>query len=122
MRQLGENLLRGATGKRSLQQDGATIAGAAAETDTSLPPGRFARFVDGCNAFYRDPANARFSSSHATAWCECLSEHYRNVMTPEEESRYANDFERLFRGGIAQPKSTDPAWQRLHPACVACAQ
>jgi hypothetical protein len=122
MRQLGENLLRGATGKRSLQQDGATIAGAAAETDTSLPPGRFARFVDGCNAFYREPANARFSFPHATAWCECLSEHYRNVMTPEEESRYANDFERLFRGGIAQPSSTDPTWQRLHPACVACAQ
>jgi hypothetical protein len=124
IRQLGENLLRGATGKRSLQQDGATIAGAAAETDKSLPPGRFARFVDGCNAFYRDPANSKYYSRNATAWCECLSDQYRGVMTPEEESRYANDFKRLFLDQIAQPQrnSTDPEWQRLHPARDRCAQ
>jgi len=122
MRQLGENLLRAATGERSLQQVGATIPGASAEGDKSLPAGRFARFVDGCNAFYRDPANAKYHMLNATAWCECLSEHYRNVMTPDEESFYANDYEHRFRGEIVQPKSTNPAWQRLHPACVVCAQ
>jgi hypothetical protein len=92
------------------------------QAQAACPSCRFARFVDGCNAFYRDPANARYRSSKSTAWCECLSEHYQNVMTPEEESRYANDYERLFRRGIAQPSSTDPAWPRLHPACVACQQ
>ena len=120
MHQLNENLLRAATKERSLQQAGATIPGAAAETDKSLPPGRFARFVDGCNAFFRDPANSRHRN--ATAGCECLSKQYRNVMSRDEESLYGNDFERLFWRGIAEPKSTDPAWQRLHPACDRCAQ
>ena len=60
MRQLTENFLRGATGEPSLQQDGGKIDGAAAETDKDLPLGRFARFVDGANAFYRDPANAKY--------------------------------------------------------------
>ncbi len=120
MHQLNENLLRAATKERSLQQAGATIPGAAAETDKSLPPGRFARFVDGCNGFFREPANSRHRP--ANAWCRCLSEQYRNVMTPEEESRYANDFQRLFLWEIAQPHSTDPAWRRLHPACDRCAQ
>ena len=59
MRQLNENFLRGATGEPSLQQADGKIDGAAAETDKDLPPGRFARFVDGANAFYRDPANAK---------------------------------------------------------------
>jgi hypothetical protein len=122
MRQLSENLLRAATGERSLQQVGATIAGASAETDASAPPGRFAHFVDGCNAFYRDPANSRYTSLDDTGWCGCLGEHYRNVMTPEEESRYANDYGRLFRGAIEQPQrnQTDPAWPRLHPVVDAC--
>ncbi len=59
LRQLGENLLRGATGEPSLQEAGGKIDGAEAETDKDLPPGRFARFIDGASAFYRDPANAR---------------------------------------------------------------
>lgn len=58
MRQLGENLLRAATGSCSLQQAGATIAGASAESDKSLPPGRFARFVDGCNALMSSTTSA----------------------------------------------------------------
>jgi hypothetical protein len=95
---------------------------AAAERAKSVPAGRFARFVDGCNAYYRDPANS--GHRNATAWCECLSEQYLGVMTPEEESRYANDFKRLFLDQIAQPQrnSTDPAWPRLHPARDRCAQ
>ena len=84
--------------------------------------GRFTRFVDGCNAFYRDPANSKYL--HSTAWCQCLSDQYQGVMTPEEESRYGNDFKRLFLDQIAQPQrnSTDPAWPRLHPARDRCAQ
>ncbi|HWY56044.1 MAG TPA: hypothetical protein VNZ03_16375 [Terriglobales bacterium] len=120
MHQLNENLLRAATKERSLQQAGATIPGAAAETDKSLPPGRFARFVDGCNAFFREPANSRHRP--ANAWCKCLSEHYQTLMSRDEESLYGNDFERLFFRGIAQPNSTDPGWQRFHPACGQCAR
>jgi len=120
MHQLNENLLRPATEKRSLQKAGATIPGAAAETDKCFPPGRFARFVDGCKAFFRDPANS--GHRNGTSWCKCLSEQYRNVMSRGEESLDGNDFERIFWGEIALPKSTDPAWQRLHPACGRCAQ
>jgi hypothetical protein len=60
MRQLNENFLRAINGEPSLQQSGGKIDGAEAESDKDLPPGRFARFVDGANAFYRDPANAKY--------------------------------------------------------------
>ena len=98
-----------------------------AQVAAAAPRGGFASFVDGCNAFYRDPANARLSMSDATGWCRCLSEQYRNLMTPEEESKYANDYGRLFHGGIAQPygfglSKSDPAWPRLHPAVDKCAR
>jgi uncharacterized protein with FMN-binding domain len=122
MRQLGENLLRGANGDPSLQDAGAKIAGAEAETDKSLPPGRFLHFVDGANAFYRDPANAKFRTGHDTAFCQLLAEKYRNVMTDEEEYYYANDFGPRFRNQIMQPQKycTDPEWPRLHPAVEEC--
>ena len=81
MRQLGENLLRGATGERSLQDVGGTIAGAAAETDKSLPPGRFTHLVDACNAWLRDPANAKYRTGNDTAYCQCLGEKEESVMT-----------------------------------------
>lgn len=63
--------------------------------------------------------------SDATGWCACLSEQYRNLMSPEEEAKYANDFARLFNVGIAQPlgfglSKSDPAWPRLHPAVDRC--
>jgi len=123
MRQLGENLLRGATGQLSLQQVGEKIAGAAAETDKDLPPGRYARFVDGCNGFYRDPANARLAGLHSSAWCQCLGEKYQHQMSRDEEYYYANDFEKRFLDEIAEPKQrTDPNWTRLHPACDGCRQ
>jgi len=98
-----------------------------AQVAAAAPPGGFARFEDGCNAFYRDPANARLSMSDAAGWCACLSGQYRTLMTPEEESKYANDFGRLFHGGIAQPwgyglSKSDPAWPRLHPAVDKCAR
>jgi hypothetical protein len=122
MRQLTENFLRGATGEPSLQQAGAKIEGAEAETDKGLPPGRFARFVDGANAFYRDPANAKYTSSNYTAFNQLLAEKYDRVMTREEEYYYANDFGRRFRDQIMQPKEycTDPEWPRLHPAVEEC--
>jgi hypothetical protein len=122
MRQFGENLLRAAQDQRSLQQAGEKIAGAAAETDPSLPPGRYARFVDGCNGWYRDPANTRYMTGQSSAWCQCMGDKYQRVMTREEEYYYANDFGPRFRDQIAQPQSTDPAWNRLHPATQECRQ
>jgi hypothetical protein len=122
VRQMGENLLRGAAGEPSLQEAGAKIDGAAAETDKDLPPGRYARFIDGANAFYRerakaDPIRYGHSSSHDTAFCEVLAARYQNVMTREEEYYYANDFQARFFNQIMQPRAncTDPAWPRLHP-------
>jgi hypothetical protein len=109
-RQLGENLLRAAKGNPSLQQDGATIAGAAAETDKSLPPGRYARFVDGCHGF----------KNAFERLCDCLGEKYQHLMTRDEEYYYANDFENRFWSRIAEPRSTDPEMPRLHPAVDAC--
>ncbi len=75
-------------------------------------------FVDACVEFFR--SLDRYDERHV-GWCNCLSNHYRGVMTSEEEARYAHDFERLFWNGIAEPRSTDPAWPRLHPAVNACA-
>jgi hypothetical protein len=98
-----------------------------AQVAAAAPRGGFADFQDGCNAFYRDPANARLSMSDATGWCACLSAQYRKLMTPEEEAKYANDYGRLFHAGIAQPwgyglSKSDPAWPRLHPAVDKCAR
>ena len=127
MRQLTENLLRGATGKPSLQTIGASIAGAAAESDASAGTPRFAHFVDGCNAFFRDPKNSRVAPSNPTDYCRCLSDGYHGVMTPTEDVFYANNFEVRFQGGIAQPfgygtSKTDPAWPRLNPVANSCMQ
>ncbi len=118
MRQLGENLLRGAMGEPSLQEAGAKIRGAEAETDRDLPPGRFTHLIDAANAFSRDPANAQYRSPNDTMFYRLLAEKYRGVMTPDEEYYYANDFAVRFRDQIMGPRanSTDPAWPRLHPA------
>lgn len=116
-RQLGENLLRAANAADSLQ---VTIL------RQSLPPGHFARFVDGCVAYYRAPHPGVQYGSREIEWCQCLSDEYSGVMTPEEEVRYASDFERLFKAGIAQPwgrgnSTADPAaWKRFHPATEKC--
>jgi hypothetical protein len=122
LRQMGENLLRGATGEPSLQEAGARIDDAEAETDKDLPPGRFARLIDAANAFYRDPANTRLKSRFETAFDETLAAKYQGVMTRDEEYYYANDFESRFRGQIMQPRSycKDPEWPRLHPAVEEC--
>jgi hypothetical protein len=122
LRQMGENLLRGATGEPSLQEAGAKIAGAEAETDKNLPPGRFARLIDAAHAFYREPAHARLESRFETAFDETLAAKYRGVMTRDEEYYYANDFENRFRGQIMQPRAycKDPEWPRLHPAVEEC--
>ncbi|HEY3838423.1 MAG TPA: hypothetical protein VGL72_17710 [Bryobacteraceae bacterium] len=118
MRQLGENFLRGATGKPSLQEAGVKIQGADAETDKDLPPGRFTHLIDAANAFLRDPANAPYRSRYETTFYMLLVDKYRGVMTPEEEYYYANDFAVRFRDEIEGPRanSSDPAWPRLHPA------
>jgi hypothetical protein len=126
MRQLTENILRAATGKPSLQAIGASIPGAAAESDKSPAP-RFAHFIDGCNAFFRDPKNAKFAPSDPTGYCQCLSDGYKDVMTPAEDVLYANNFQEKFWGGIAQPwgygsSKSDPAWPRLNPVAVSCMQ
>lgn len=80
-------------------------------------------FVDACNAFFRSPAGKYASGGNIGGrWCKCLGDHYRGVMTSEDEARYGNDFERLFWNEIAQSHSTDPGWPRLHPAVSACLQ
>ncbi len=122
LRQMGENLLRGATGEPSLQEAGARIEGAEAETDKDLPPGRFTRLIDAAHAFYREPANVRLKSRFETAFDETLAAKYQGVMTRDEEYYYANDFEGRFRGQIMQPRTycKDPEWPRLHPAVEEC--
>ncbi len=122
MRQLTENFLRGATKQPSLQQAGEKIEGAAAETDKDLPPGRFARFVDGANAFYRDPANAKYAGHNDTQFCQALAMRYQFKMTKEEEYYYANDFKARFFDQIMQPQDsgTDPEWPLLHPVVEEC--
>jgi hypothetical protein len=115
MRQLGDNLLRGATGERSLQLS-AAAAGSAAPA--------FTHFGDACNAYYRNPANARYAPSDATGYCRCLADKYRFTMNHEEEAYFAADFRAHYLDDIAQPKNSGshPAWNKLHPATVACAR
>ncbi len=123
MRQLTENFLRGATGEPSLQQADGKIDGAAAATDKDLPPGRFARFVDGANAFYRNPANAKYKGRNDTAFCQGLAVRYQFKMTRDEQYYYANDFKARFYDQIMQAHwelCTDPEWAILHPAVEEC--
>jgi hypothetical protein len=121
MRQLNENFLRGATGEPSLQQADGKIDGAQAETDKDLPPGRYARFVDAANAYFRERAKAypvKFgsSSSHDTAFCQRLAELYESGMSRQEEYYYANDFEGRYAQIMgARANCPDPAWPQLHP-------
>jgi hypothetical protein len=121
MRQMNENFLRAINGEASLQQADGKIDGAQAESDKDLLPGRYARFVDGANAYFRERAKAnpiKFgnSSSHDTALCQRLAELYEFHMTREEEYYYANDFAGLFVPimGI-RASCPDPAWPQLHP-------
>jgi hypothetical protein len=110
---------------KSAAEESQKQAQRSAQTAAAAPHGGFKSFEQGCNAFYDDPANARLSMSDSAGWCGCLSKQYRNLMTPEEEAKYANDYARLFHGGIAQPwgyglSKSDPAWPRLHPAIEKC--
>jgi len=120
MRQLTENFLRAINGDPSLQQADGKIDGAQAESDKDLPPGRYARFVDGANAYFRelDKRDSAFgnSASHDTALCQRLAELYEYDMTREEEYYYANDFAGRFLP-IMGPRTScpDPAWPQLHP-------
>jgi hypothetical protein len=83
---------------------------------------RASPFVDGCNAFFRDPKTSRFAPPDPTGYCKCLGDRYLGVMTPAEEVFYADNFQAKFWRGIAQPSSTDPARPRLNPAAVSCRQ
>jgi hypothetical protein len=110
---------------KSAAEEGQKQAQRKAQTAAAAPTGGFKSFEQGCNAFYDDPANARLSMSDSAGWCACLSKQYRSLMSPEEEAKYANDYQRLFHGGIAQPwgyglSKSDPAWPRLHPAVDKC--
>jgi uncharacterized protein with FMN-binding domain len=121
-RQMNENFLRAINGELSLQQAGGKIDGAQAESDRDLPPGRFARFVDGANAFYRDPANARYRGRNDTAFCQAMAVRFEFKLSRDEEYYYANDFKSRFYDQIMQPqeKSTDPNWSLLHPVVEEC--
>ena len=120
-RQLNENFLRAINGEPSLQQADGKIDGAQAETDKDVPSGRYARFVDGANAYFRARAEAnptKFgnSSSHDTALCQRLAELYEFGMSREEDYYYANDFEGRFLPIMGtRANCPDPAWPQLHP-------
>jgi hypothetical protein len=122
MRQLTENFLRAVNGEPSLQQSGGKIDGAEAESDKDVLPGRYARFVDGANAFYRDPANAKYKGRNDTAFCQGLAVPYQVKMTPDEQYYYANDFKARFLDQIMQKhweNCSDPEWPVFHPAVEA---
>ena len=88
---------------------------------SSLPE-RSTPFVNSCNAFFRDPKTSRFAPPDPTGYCKCLSDKYQGVMTPAEDVFYGSNFKDKFWYGIAQPRSTDPAWPRLNPVAVKCMQ
>jgi hypothetical protein len=121
MRQLNENFLRAINGEPSLQQAGGKISGAEAESDKDLPSGRYARFVDGANAYFRERADANptkfgHGASHETALCQRMAELYEFHMSREEDYYYANDFAGRFVPIMGQRASCpDPAWPQLHP-------
>jgi hypothetical protein len=121
-RQLNENFVLAVHDQPSLQQAGGKIDGAEAESDKDLPPGRYARFVDGANAYYReraksDPVRFGVRLDHDTALNQRLAELYQFDMSPDENYYYANDFAARFLP-IMGPRAgcPDPAWPRLHPA------
>jgi hypothetical protein len=122
----GEGSHSSGVGDPSLQQADGKIDGALAESDKDLPPGRYARFVDGANAFFRERARANpvkfgSSSSHDTALCQRTAELYDSKMTREEEYYYANDFGSRFLPIMGQRASCpDPAWPQLHPVVEQC--
>jgi hypothetical protein len=124
------NILPSATDRELHAAEGSAGGAEVPAPASSLPvthSSSLEHFVDACNAFYGGPASSKYGMTNASSWCACLGSQYRGVMTPEEESKYANDFFRLFHNGIAQPwgygvSKTDPAWSRLHPAVDQCRQ
>jgi hypothetical protein len=83
--------------------------------------------VDGANAFYRDPANAKYKDlndigRNDTAFCQGLAVWYQVKMTRDEEYYYANDFKTRYFDQIMQHSEncTDPAWLELHLAVEEC--
>jgi len=121
MRQMTENFVRAVNGDPSLQQAGGKIDGAEAESDKDLPPGKYARFVDGANAYFREkakrgPSYLGNSASHDTALCQRMAELLELYMKPDEEYYYANDFAGRFLP-IMGPRAScpDPEWPTIHP-------
>ena len=121
MRQMNENFVRAITGEPSLQQSDGKIDGAVAESDKDALRGRYARFVDAANSYFRaraiaSPARFGSSSSHDTALCQRLAELYQSDMSRDEEYYYANDFEGRYLPIMGTRASCpDPAWPQLHP-------
>jgi hypothetical protein len=93
-----------------------------AQVASAAPSGGFVRFKDGCNAFYNDPANARLSMSDATGWCACLSEQYRNLMTPKKKqnmpmtSSGSSMEESHSRGATERPSPTQRGLAYIQPS------
>jgi hypothetical protein len=112
MKQLGENLLRGATGAPSLQQ-------ASASAGPGGAAGGFTHIVDACNAYYR---SGRYAPIDPNAYCKCLGEQFSAVLSPQEEASIAADFENNVRYNILQPKGDHPLWGRLHERGRSCAR
>jgi hypothetical protein len=95
----------------------AKYSGAAADAASKSP------LATSCNVFFHAPKTSRFAPPDPDGYCTCISNGYRGVMTPAQETFYANNFEDKFWRGIAQPTSNDdPAWPRLNPIAVSCMQ
>lgn len=109
-RQLGENLLRGATGEPSLQR--ASTSATRGTGGAPASPPRFTHIVDACNAEFQGN----------DAYCKCLGEQFSAVLSPAEEESLAADFKAQVRYNILQPRGDHPLWGRLHARSRTCAK
>jgi hypothetical protein len=109
-RQLGENLLRGATGEPPLQR--ASAAAKPGAPGAAASPTRFTHIVDACNAEF----------VQNSAYCKCLGEQFSAVLSPDEEAALAADFREQVRYNILQPRGDHPLWGRLHARSRTCAK
>ncbi|NOT25455.1 MAG: hypothetical protein HOP16_05070 [Acidobacteria bacterium] len=109
--QLRENLIRGSNGRLSLQQE--------ARGGPVVPT-----FLNACLAVHDVSVSSRYHAVNAKAYCGCLDDESRNLMSPAEKRYYSEAFELRFTRNIAQPRelATDPNWAKFHPVVPRCAQ
>lgn len=112
MLQFRENLLAAASGLPSLQDTGFRIPNAEAESDPPDGADPQRTFAAACLAYYeslKHPEDNR-------RWCNCLDEHARKVMSPDELKRYTDDFA-SYQVDVAHANKPhgDPRWRLYQP-------